>query len=117
MSGENKDTVNVTQAIDAGPFTSFQIGAIVLCSLVCFLDGIDSQSIAIAAPLIAEKLGFARTALGLVFSAAVLGATVGALTFGLLGDRFGRKRCLIAATVIFGIFTLLTAYVTSYETL
>ena len=67
-----------------------------------FLDGLDSQSIAVAAPLIAEKLGLARTALGPIFSAALLGAMIGALTFGPLGDRFGRKRCLIAAAVIFG---------------
>lgn len=115
MNGENKETINITRTIDARPFTAFQIGAIALCALVAFLDGIDSQSIAIAAPLIAEKLGLVRTALGPLFSAAVLGATIGALTFGPLGDRFGRKRCLIAATVIFGIFTLLTAYVASYQ--
>jgi AAHS family 4-hydroxybenzoate transporter-like MFS transporter len=115
MNGENKETINITRTIDARPFTAFQIGAIALCALVAFLDGIDSQSIAIAAPLIAEKLGLVRTALGPLFSAAVLGATIGALTFGPLGDHFGRKRCLIAATVIFGIFTLLTAYVASYQ--
>ena len=34
---------------------------------------------------------------------------IGALTFGPLGDRFGRKRCLIAAAIIFGIGTLLRA--------
>jgi AAHS family 4-hydroxybenzoate transporter-like MFS transporter len=117
VSAETEDTINITRAIDARPFTSFQVGAIVLCSLVAFLDGIDSQSIAIAAPLIAEKLGLARTALGPLFSAAVLGASIGALTFGPLGDRFGRKRCLIAATIIFGVFTFLTASIGSYETM
>lgn len=115
MSGANKDAINITQAIDSSPFTSFQIVAIVLCALVAFLDGLDSQSIAVAAPLIAEKLGLARTTLGPIFSAALLGAMIGALTFGPLGDRFGRKRCLIAASIIFGAFTLLTARVSSYE--
>ena len=56
MSGEKHDVINISQAIDAGPFTAFQIFAIILCSLVAFLDGLDSQSIAVAAPLIAEKL-------------------------------------------------------------
>ncbi len=117
MTGKNEDVVNITQAIDESPFTSFQVIAIVLCSLVAFLDGLDSQSIAIAAPLIADKLGLVRTALGPIFSASLLGAMIGALTFGPLGDRFGRKRCLIAAAVIFGIFTLLTSRVSSYEPL
>jgi AAHS family 4-hydroxybenzoate transporter-like MFS transporter len=117
MTRKNVDTVNITQTIDASPFTSFQIIAIVLCSFVAFLDGLDTQSIAVAAPLIADKLGLVRTALGPIFSAALLGAMIGALTFGPLGDRFGRKRCLVVAAAIFGVFTLLTSYVWSYETL
>jgi AAHS family 4-hydroxybenzoate transporter-like MFS transporter len=117
MSGESKQVINITRVIDAGPFTSFQILAIVLCSLVAFLDGLDSQSIAVAAPLIADKLGIGRAALGPIFSAAVLGAMIGALTFGPLGDRFGRKRCLVAAAIIFGVFTLLTATADSYNAL
>ena len=115
MSGEKRDVINISQAIDSGPFTAFQIFAIILCSLVAFLDGLDSQSIAVAAPLIADKLSLAKTALGPIFSAALLGAMIGALTFGPLGDRFGRKRCLIVAAIIFGIGTLLTARAGSYN--
>src|ERR1700683_2437412 len=117
MSGEKRDVLNITQAIDFGPVTPFQIGAIILCSLVAFLDGLDSQSIAVAAPLIAEKLGLARTALGPIFSAALLGAMSGALPSGPLGDHSVRKRCLIAAAVIFGVCTLLTTRVAFYEEL
>lgn len=117
MSAENKNVINITQAIDTGSFSVFQIGAITLCSLVAFLDGLDSQSIAVAAPLIAEKLAIGRTALGPIFSAAVLGAMIGALTFGPLGDRFGRKRCLVAAAIIFGVCTILTATADTYNTL
>jgi len=117
MSGENKNVINITRAIDASSFSSFQIVAIILCSLVAFLDGLDTQSIAVAAPLIADKLAIGRTALGPIFSAAVLGAMIGALTFGPLGDRFGRKQCLIAATIIFGVCTILTAGADSYNTL
>ena len=117
MTGEGKQVVDITQAIDAGSFTAFQIVAIALCSVIAFLDGLDSQSIAVAAPLIADKLAIGRTALGPIFSAAVLGAMIGALTFGPLGDRFGRKRCLIVAALIFGICTILTASADSYNVL
>jgi MFS transporter, AAHS family, 4-hydroxybenzoate transporter len=110
-------TVNVTRLIDEGPISRFQVVAIVLCSLVAFLDGVDSQSIAVAAPIIADELQLARAAFGPIFSAALLGAMIGALSFGPLGDRFGRKRALIAATVIFGIFTFATPMARSYEQL
>lgn len=117
MSGKNGDVVNISRTIDGGSFTSVQVVAIVLCACVAFLDGLDSQSIAVAAPLIAEKFNLARTALGPLFSVALLGAALGALTFGPLGDRFGRKRCLVAATIIFGICTFLTASAATYDQL
>jgi AAHS family 4-hydroxybenzoate transporter-like MFS transporter len=45
-----------------------------------------------------------------VFSAALLGMTAGALLFGTLGDRFGRRRTMIACVALFGGGTLLTAF-------
>lgn len=39
---------------------------------------------------------------------------IGALGFGPLGDQFGRKRVLILATLIFGVFTLATMQAQSY---
>jgi AAHS family 4-hydroxybenzoate transporter-like MFS transporter len=51
------------------------------------------------------------------FSLGLLGAAIGALTFGGLGDRFGRKRTLILATLLMSVFTFLTAGVTSFPEL
>ena len=84
-----------------------------LCSAVAFLDGFDSTSISIAAPLISQQLALVPAQLGLVFSSALLGAAIGAVAFGRLADRFGRKRMLVISTLIFGLFTLGTAFATS----
>src|SRR5882724_8426543 len=115
MTTTNGRIIDVTGIIDDGPIHPFQVTAIILCSLVAFFDGVDSQSIAVAAPIIAENLKLARTAFGPIFSAALLGAAIGALTFGPLGDRFGRKRMLVLAAAFFGVFTLATPFVYSYE--
>ena len=56
MTMQDGNTVNVTKLIDDGPIRSFQIFVFVLCSLAAFLDGVDTQSIGIAAPLIAANL-------------------------------------------------------------
>jgi MFS transporter, AAHS family, 4-hydroxybenzoate transporter len=105
--------INVSRLIDDGPLTRFQIGTIVCCALVSALDGIDTQSIGVAAPFIAEGMGIKIADFGPIFSAALLGATVGAATFGPLADRLGRKTLLIIACVLFGVFTILTALATS----
>jgi MFS family permease len=109
--------INVTRLIDDGRLSRFQIGTIICCALVSALDGIDTQSIGVAAPFIADGLGFKVADFGPIFSAALLGATVGAATFGPLADRLGRKTLLIVACVLFGFFTILTASANSVPAL
>src|SRR5271170_5630635 len=111
------NAINVTRLIDDGPLSPFQIGTIVCCALVSALDGIDSQSIGVAAPFIADGLGIKIANFGPIFSSALLGATLGAASFGPLADRLGRKTLLIVAAVLFGAFTVLTALADSVPVL
>jgi len=105
--------INVSEVIDRHPITKYQIGVLVLCMLVALLDGYDTQAIGYTAPAVAQALHLPREAFGPVFSAGLLGAALGALSFGPLADRWGRKRFMVAATVIFAVFSLLTAQISS----
>jgi MFS transporter, AAHS family, 4-hydroxybenzoate transporter len=107
------EAVSVTRLIDEGSLTSFQIGTIVCCALVSMFDGIDTQSIGVAAPFIAESLGIKIASFGPIFSSALVGATIGAASFGPLADRLGRKTLLLVAVVLIGVFTILTALANS----
>lgn len=111
------NALNVSRIIDERPFSRLQITVIALCGMINFFDGIDTQSIGVAAPFIAKSLGLTIPQLGPVFSAGLLGAAVGAVGFGAIADRVGRKRLLILAAVLIGIFTLLTAFAQSFNTL
>jgi len=101
--------VNVTALIDDRPIGGLQWLVFVLCALAALLDGADSQSIGVAGPLIAAQFGMTMGSFTPAFSVGLLGATIGALSFGGLGDRFGRKRMLIVAVLLLSTFTLLTA--------
>jgi MFS transporter, AAHS family, 4-hydroxybenzoate transporter len=116
-NSDSSATTDVGKLIDGAGLGRFQISVVVLCALVAVLDGADTTSIAIAASTIAGVLNFPVSAFGLVFAAGTLGAMLGAMTFGPLADRFGRKRLLIVSTVLFGIFTFLIAHAQSYSTL
>ncbi len=96
--------------LDGRPLSSLQIRTLILCALVAMLDGNDTQVIGIGAPLIAKALHVAPSAMGWVISGSWLGAAVGAVVLGGMADRFGRKPILIAATLLFGVFTLLTPW-------
>ncbi|WP_278876280.1 MFS transporter [Paracoccus yeei] len=105
-----QETVNVGRLIDDRPMGRLQVLTIALCALVNMLDGVDTQSIGVAAPFIAETMGVPITSFGPVFSAALLGAALGAIGFGALADRLGRKRLLVVALFLMSAFTLLTAH-------
>jgi MFS transporter, AAHS family, 4-hydroxybenzoate transporter len=114
---ELADALDISSLIDRGNFGGFQLRIVVLCALVALLDGADTTSIAIAATPISVKLSVPVAKLGVIFAASTLGAALGAMAFGPLADRFGRKRLLILATVIFGAFTLLTAHANSFASI
>src|SRR6266436_2769774 len=110
-------TVDVADFIDRQPVGGFQIRLLLTCAAVLFLDGFDTQAIGYVAPALAKEWGLTKGALGPVFSAGLFGLMIGALLFGPLADRIGRKRIIILSTLAFGTCALLTAFVQDVNTL
>jgi MFS transporter, AAHS family, 4-hydroxybenzoate transporter len=103
--------VDVVEFIDQEPVGGFQIKLLLTCAAVLFLDGFDTQAIGYVAPALAKEWGLTKAALGPVFSAGLFGLMIGALLFGPLADRIGRKKIIIFSTLAFGIGTLATAFI------
>ena len=102
--------VDVVEFIDQQPVGRFQIKLLLLCAAVLFLDGFDTQAIGYVAPALAREWGLTKAALGPVFSAGLFGLMIGALLFGPLADRIGRRRIIMFSTLAFGIGTFATAF-------
>jgi MFS transporter, AAHS family, 4-hydroxybenzoate transporter len=109
--------VDVIDLIDRHPVTGFQIGVLILCMLVAALDGFDTQAIGYTAPAIAHQINLPMPQFGQVGSAGLLGAAIGALSFGPLADLFGRKWFMIIAMIVFAIFSYFTSQSTSLNEL
>lgn len=91
--------------------------ALAFCGLVAFLDGADTQSFAIAAPVMAREFALAPAQFGIIFSLGALGIALGAILCGPLADRWGPNRMLALSTLTFGVFQLATAYATDFTSL
>ena len=88
-----------------------------LCFLAILCEGLDIQSMGLAAPRMGPALGLTRDQLGPLFSASIVGLLIGAVVFGRIADRFGRKWTLVICLLVFGVFSLATAAVKPFEVL
>lgn len=70
---------------------------------------IDRLSISIAAKYIMPEYGLSKVQMGWIFSAFVIGYALFQIPGGWLGDRFGPRRVLAGAIILWSLFTLLTA--------
>ncbi|HEY5760369.1 MAG TPA: 3-(3-hydroxy-phenyl)propionate transporter MhpT [Steroidobacter sp.] len=90
---------------------------VVLCFLVAVVEGFDIQAMGVAAPRLAPQFGFDPQQMGWIFSISNIGLVIGAGLGGRFADRVGRKPVFIGAVLAFGIFTLLTSLVDTFEAL
>jgi AAHS family 4-hydroxybenzoate transporter-like MFS transporter len=108
---------NVTEIIDRCALSFVQIMTALLCGIVAVLDGFDNFAIALVAPAVAQELHISMPAFGAVFGINSLGMMLGALVFGPMGDRRGRKPLILASVLVIGVATLLTPFVSSFPAL
>ena len=86
---------------------------VVLCVLAAFLEGVDSQILAITVPKIAMRWNRPAHEFALVFSMTSLGTALGTMFIGWISDRFGRKLSFALSLLGLGAFTLTVSFATT----
>jgi AAHS family 4-hydroxybenzoate transporter-like MFS transporter len=105
--------LDVAGFIDRRGVGGFQILVLALCLIVMIIDGFDAQAVGFVAPLISMEWAVPKASFSAVFAAGLLGMALGALLFGALADRFGRKIILVLCLLAFGTLTIGKAFASS----
>ncbi|MBI1198157.1 MAG: MFS transporter [Phenylobacterium sp.] len=100
-------TTDIPSRLDRLPFRRFHWLVIMALGVTWILDGLEVTLVGALSPAIegADGLGMTPTQIGLSGSAYILGAVLGAVVFGRLTDRYGRRRLF---TVTVGLYLLAT---------
>lgn len=106
--GAETNPVEDERAVAGAPAAGHAARVVGLCFLISLFEGIDIQSMGIAAPRLAPEYGLTPAQLAQVITPSVVGLFVGSMIGGRLADLIGRRWVLILSTAIFGIFSLLT---------
>jgi MFS family permease len=103
---------NIPARLDRLPWAKFHWMVVVGLGTVWILDGLEVTIVGAIAPRLTEKgsgIAITTAQIGTAAAVYVAGACAGALFFGQLTDRFGRKRLFLLTLGVYIVATLATA--------
>ncbi|MFG1214472.1 AAHS family benzoate transporter-like MFS transporter [Xanthobacter sp. SG618] len=105
--------IDITDAIDKAPFGRFQWMVAALCGLLLVVDGYDVFVAGTVLPALMKEWGLSKPQAGTLQAWALFGMMFGALVFGPLADRIGRKKGIAICFLLFTTSTLLAGFANS----
>lgn len=106
----NTEQININSVVDEAKFTPFHWGVLIWCLMIIIFDGYDLVIYGVALPLLMQEWALSAVQAGLLASTALFGMMFGAMTFGTLSDKLGRKKTIMICVAIFSGFTFLGAF-------
>ncbi|WP_321968989.1 MFS transporter [Paraburkholderia tropica] len=118
MSAAAVDSVvDVSSILQGGKTSAYRLFILIVCMVIMALDGIDAQSIAFVAPVVAPQWHLTPYNTSWFFVIGNLGAAVGAVVLGIASLRFGQRSVVVAATICMGLSTVAAATASGFQSM
>jgi AAHS family 4-hydroxybenzoate transporter-like MFS transporter len=98
-------------------FTPVQLLILFMGFVVAMIDGFDILVMAYTAPAITQEWRVQPGQMGLIFSAGLLGMTLGSMFLGACADVYGRRTAISASLIVAGLATYATCHAAGIEQL
>ncbi len=108
---EEAISTDIPARLDRLPWSRFHVLVVVALGVTWVLDGLEVTIVGAIAPVLQspQTLGLSARQIGAAGSSYVVGAVLGALVFGWLTDRFGRRVVFYATLAIYLVGVLATS--------
>ncbi|GAB7386949.1 aromatic acid/H+ symport family MFS transporter [Bacillaceae bacterium] len=103
-------SIDVNGLIDNSKFNRFHFLVLFWCAFIIVFDGFDLVVYGSVVPVLIKEWGISPVQAGALGSYALFGMMLGALIFGPLADKIGRKNVILLCVTIFSVFTALVGF-------
>ena len=93
--------INVNNIIDKAKFNTFHFKVVAWSLLIILFDGYDLAINGVVLPLLMQEWGLTAVQAGMLASTALAGMMFGAMIFGSLADKIGRKKVIVICIILF----------------
>ncbi|WP_158634298.1 MFS transporter [Amycolatopsis sp. WAC 04197] len=114
---ESPPGTDVLTRLERLPFTRVHLRVASILGVGTLIDSFDGLVVAVAMTSILTTFGAPLSVAGPLIAAGYVGQMVGAVGFGILSERYGRKWAYIVSSLIFGGLSLAAAFSWSVDSL
>ncbi|WP_162831587.1 MFS transporter [Amycolatopsis thermalba] len=99
------------------PLTRYHLRVASILGVGTFFDSFDALILSVALTAVLTTLGAPLSVAGTLIAVGYVGQIAGAILFGVISERYGRKAAFVAASALFGLLALASAIAWNVESL
>jgi len=112
-----KSAAQIVARLERLPISGWHVRMRVIVGVATFFDAFDALAIASVLPVLAPMWKLKPTSIGFMISTGYIGQFLGAILFGWIAQRFGRKPAIMISTALFGLTSIACAFAWDYQSL